>query len=112
MQRIARNRRLTPKEAATYREIREDVARELPDLLARHEHRLAARDQLGELLRQLKAAREAQGISLADMKRLTGMDRSFLSKLEAGQRPNPTIDTLLRYAQAVGKRLVVSVADA
>jgi DNA-binding XRE family transcriptional regulator len=112
MQRIIRNRRLTPKEAAQYREIRENVARELPELVARHEQRLAAHDQLGELLRQLKAAREAQGISLADMKRLTGMDRSSLSKLEAGQRPNPTIDTLLRYAQAVGKRLVVSVADA
>ena len=46
------------------------------------------------------------------MTRLTGMDRSALSKLETGQRLNPTVDTLVRYAQAVGKRLVVSLTDA
>ena len=39
------------------------------------------------------------------------MDRSALSKLETGQRPNPTIETLVRYAEAVGKRLVVSLAE-
>ena len=39
------------------------------------------------------------------------MDQSALSKLETGQRPNPTMETLLRYADAVGKRLVVSLAD-
>jgi transcriptional regulator with XRE-family HTH domain len=43
---------------------------------------------------------------------LTGMDRSALSKLETGQRPNPTVETLVRNAEAVGKRLVVSLADA
>ena len=42
---------------------------------------------------------------------LTGMDRSALSKLETGQRANPTVDTLVRYAEAVGKRLVVSLTD-
>ena len=67
---------------------------------------------LQELLRQLKAAREAKGLSLADMTELTGMDRSALSKLESGQRANPTVETLLRYSEAVGKRLVVSRADA
>jgi transcriptional regulator with XRE-family HTH domain len=39
------------------------------------------------------------------------MDRSALSKLETGQRPNPTLETLVRYGEAVGKRLVVSLAD-
>ena len=56
--------------------------------------------------------REAKGLSLADLTELTGMDRSALSKLETGQRANPTVETLVRYAQAVGKRLVVSLADA
>ena len=45
------------------------------------------------------------------MTQLTGMDRSALSKLETGLRPNPTIETLVRYAEAVGKRLVVTLAD-
>ena len=80
--------------------------------LPKAEERLATLDQLQEVLGQLKAAREAKGMSLADLTDLTGMDRSALSKLETGQRANPTVDTLVRYAEAVGKRLVVSVTDA
>jgi DNA-binding Xre family transcriptional regulator len=112
MKRITRNQRLTPEEAAKYKAIREQVAEELPDLVARHHQRLASLDQLQELLTQLKAAREAKGLSLADLMDITGMDRSALSKLETGQRANPTVETLVRYAEAVGKRLVVSLADA
>ena len=112
MKRIIRNRRLTSEEAAKYRKIREQVAEELPDLIARHHQRTADLEQLAELAKQLKAAREERGLSLADMTELTGMDRSALSKLETGQRANPTVDTLVRYAHAVGKRLVVSLADA
>ena len=112
MKRIIRNRRLTPEEAANYKAIREQVAEELPDLIARHHERMATLDQLHELLMQLKAAREAKGLSLADLTELTGMDRSALSKLETGQRANPTVETLVRYAEAVGKRLMVSLRDA
>ena len=112
MKRIIRNRRLTPEEAAKYKAIREQVAEELPDLIARHDERMAVLDHLRDLLVELKAAREAKGLSLADVTERTGMDRSALSKLETGQRPNPTMETLARYAEAVGKRLVVSLADA
>ena len=111
LRRIVRNRRLTPEEAATYRKIREEVAKELPDLVARHQERMTALDELEALFHELKAAREERGLSLSDLTHLTGMDRSALSKLETGQRPNPTIETLVRYAEAVGKRLVVSLAD-
>lgn len=112
MKRITRGRRLTPEEAAEYKQVREQVAQELPDLIARHHQRSATLDQLQELLQQLKAAREEKGLSLADLTELTGMDRSALSKLETGQRANPTVETLVRYAEAVGKRLVVTLADA
>jgi predicted transcriptional regulator len=112
MKRIMRDRRLTPEEAVKYKTIREQVAQELPELIGRHHERMVALDQLDELVKQLKAAREAKGLSLADLTDLTGMDRSALSKLENGQRANPTVETLVRYAEAVGKRLVVSLADA
>ena len=111
MKRINRNRRLTPEEAAKYKAIREQVQAELPELIARHHERMAALDQLDDLLRQLKAAREAMGLSLHDLTELTGMDASALSKLETGQRSNPTVETLVRYAEAVGKRLVVSLVE-
>ncbi len=112
MKRIKRDRPLTPEEAEHYRKIREDVEKDLPELIARHYEQMAALDQLDELLRQLKLAREAKGLSLADLTEMTGMDRSALSKLESGQRANPTVETLVRYAEAVGKRLVVALADA
>jgi len=112
LRRITRDRCLSPEEAATYRQIREQVSEELPDLIRRHDERLVALDQLTELVHQLKAAREEKGLSLSDLTRLTGMDRSALSKLETGQRLNPTIETLVRYADAVGKRLVVALANA
>lgn len=111
MKRITRKRRLTREDAAKYKTIREKIDAELPQLLDRHRQRMTALDQLHRLLMQLKAAREAKGLSLADLTELTGMDRSALSKLETGQRANPTVDTLVRYAEAVGKRLVVSLTD-
>jgi predicted transcriptional regulator len=112
MKRIERDRPLTPEEAAKYRKVRSQIAGELPELIARHEERMASLDQLEKLCAQLKAAREAKGLSLADVTELTGMDRSALSKLETGQRVNPTVETLVRYAEAVGMRLVVSLTDA
>jgi DNA-binding XRE family transcriptional regulator len=111
MKRIIRDRRLTPDEAAKYKAIRAKVGAELPDLVARHQERAAGLDQLQELLQKLKTAREEKGLSLADLTERTGMDRSALSKLETGHRPNPTIETLVRYADAVGKRLVVTLED-
>lgn len=112
MKRITRGTRLTPEEAAKFQTVRSQVEAELPELIERHHERTAALDQLDELLQQLKAAREAKGLSLADLTELTGMDRSALSKLETGRRSNPTVETLVRYAEAVGKRLLVSLTDA
>ncbi len=109
--RILRDRALTPEERVKLRKIRQQVAAELPDLMARHAERMAALDQLDALLKQLKAARKELGLSLADITRRTGMDHSAVSKLETGKRANPTVQTLIRYAEAVGKRLVVSLAD-
>ena len=111
LRRITRDRRLSQDEASKYRQVRERVEAELPELVARHHERLASFEELEGLLKQLKAAREERGLSLSDMTRLTGMDRSALSKLETGQRLNPTIETLVRYAEAVGKRLTISLAN-
>jgi DNA-binding XRE family transcriptional regulator len=64
-----------------------------------------------EFLRQLKASREAAGLTLADVSARCGIDQPALSRLENGQTPNPTLDTLWRYAAAVGKRLVLTAED-
>jgi hypothetical protein len=64
-----------------------------------------------ELLRELKASREAAGLTLADLSARCGIDQPALSRLENGHTPNPTLDTLWRYAAATGKRLVLSAED-
>lgn len=113
MNRLTRDRRLSPEESAKYRQVREQVDAEMPELIERHHKRMAALECLLEgVLAELKATRERKGLSLADLTDLTGMDRSALSKLETGQRPNPTVETLARYADAVGKKLVVSLVEA
>jgi len=112
MRRIVRKQKLTAAEAAKLRATRVKIEGELPELIARHNERMGAMDQLAELLKQLREERKKKGLSLSDLTEMTGMDRSALSKLERGQRPNPTVDTLLRYAEAVGKRLVVDLEDA
>lgn len=44
MKHITRDRRLNPEEAAKYRQIRQQVERELPELIARHHQRMATRE--------------------------------------------------------------------
>ena len=64
-----------------------------------------------ELLRHLKASREAAGLTLADVSARCGIDQPALSRLENGHTQNPTLDTLWRYAAAIGKQLVLSAED-
>jgi hypothetical protein len=64
-----------------------------------------------DLLRHLKASREAAGLTLAAVSGRCGIDQPALSRLENGHTQNPTLDTLWRYAAAVGKRLVLSAED-
>lgn len=42
MKRIPRDRRLAPEEAAKYKAVRRQVEGELPDLIARHDERMAS----------------------------------------------------------------------
>ena len=63
------------------------------------------------LLRDLKASREAARLTLADVSARCGIDQPALSRLENGHTQNPTLDTLWRYAAAVGKRLMLSAED-
>ncbi len=64
-----------------------------------------------ELLAGLKRAREAAGLTLAEVAERCGIDQPALSRLENGHNPNPTVDTLWKYAAALGKRLVLSTED-
>lgn len=60
-------------------------------------------------VRELKAAREAAGLTQAQVAEKAGLRLETLSRLELGKVKNPTIDTLQRYAEAVGVEIKLSV---
>jgi ribosome-binding protein aMBF1 (putative translation factor) len=68
-------------------------------------------DGLKTFLESLRREREARGLSLADLAELSGMDKGALSRLENCQQMNPTLITLARYAQALGKTLRLSLEE-
>jgi len=109
-ERIVRNQRLTAEEIERYRRIREQIAQELPDIQRRAQS-AKPRILLKSAVRTLKEERERQGLSLADVKARSGIDRSTLSKLENDEDPNVTMNTLMRYAAAVGKTVLVQLED-
>ena len=60
-------------------------------------------------IRALKNERELRGLSLTTIAERSGIDKAVLSHLENGLQTNPTVDTLYRYASAIGVELVWSV---
>src|SRR5262249_49709730 len=107
----------TPEQMAELKAVRERFQREKPT----RKH-LEASGEYGPgmptvtyfailgFLKKMRELREAAGLSLADMAERTGMDKAFVSRLETGQG-NPTVDTLARYAAALGKRVVFGMED-
>ena len=67
MERVTRNDPLSPSEAAKYRQLRAQVDSELPELIDRHLHRMESLKRIEDLFPQLKQAREARGLELADL---------------------------------------------
>ena len=57
---------------------------------------------------ELKKAREAAGMTLAQVAEKSGLATETLCRLETGQVTNPTWKTLGMYAVAVGRKLRLS----
>lgn len=108
VQRIRKN--LTPAERERHRQPAAQVQADKPRIMeigreVRREHERMLR----EVMSQLQEAKQESGLSLAELRDKTGIDRSTLSKLLNDPSSNPTLMTLNRIAQACGKRLVVNV---
>jgi DNA-binding XRE family transcriptional regulator len=59
---------------------------------------------LRDYIKQLKEARKAAGLTLADVSARSGVAIESLSLLESGGQTNPTWKTLAAFAAAVGRR--------
>lgn len=109
------NKPLTPEEKVRHASIRAQVEADRPRLneigrRLRAEYE-ARRAPLARTIGALKATREELGISLAELEQRTGIAKSNLSRLENATDANPTLETLTRYAEALGKELIITIAD-
>jgi DNA-binding Xre family transcriptional regulator len=68
-------------------------------------------DRLRAVFAQLQTERQRQGLSLAAIAEASGIDKARLSRLENARYPNVTIETLERYAQALGKEIRIELVD-
>ena len=64
--------------------------------------------EFADVMAALKTAREAAGLSLRDVEEKTGINKSNLSLLENG-KGNPTLETVRRIAEAIGRRVLITV---
>ncbi len=107
----------TEADRARHKAIRERYANKpsLDDLLTTGDYTeplpLADFLELRHTLAELKAAREAAGLSLADVSERAGIDPEQLSRLEQEPQTDPTLGTLRRYARAVGKEIGLTLTD-
>ena len=102
-------RQPTPQEREAYREalFEEEAGVEDNKQIARDA--LKERRELADVVAELKAIRERLGISLTELASRTGMTVGNLSRLENMDGPNPTIETLRRYAQAIRHRIEIAI---
>jgi DNA-binding Xre family transcriptional regulator len=104
-------RRPTAEERQKYQEalVEERAGMEANKALGRE--LLRERRELSNTVSELKTIREQLGISLTELAERTGMTIGNLSRLENMDGPNPTIETLRRYARALGHRIEIAVVE-
>ncbi|TWT63177.1 helix-turn-helix domain-containing protein [Rubinisphaera italica] len=66
---------------------------------------------LKQLATQLDKVKSEHKFSLADLSDRSGIDRPSLSRLLNGKAENPTIETLSRVAEALGKRISIELLE-
>jgi DNA-binding XRE family transcriptional regulator len=84
---------------------------ESPAIKARGRQVRSRHEALRDIVRLLKAERQRLGLSLAEVGERSGIGKANLSRLENDLDPNPTIDTLMRYADALNKEIRIDLSS-
>ena len=104
-------RQPTNEERKSYHAALEEEQAGIEDNKALGRELLAERRELGAIVSELKGIREQLNISLTELAHRTGMTVGNLSRLENMDGPNPTIETLRRYARAIEHRIEIAVVS-
>ncbi len=106
MQNVRNSGRVSAEQLARDQEVRRRVMQKYPP-----KRKTAAAVELKDVMSALKEVRAAKGLTLAEITRSTGIATPNLSNLENATDANPTVQTLLRYADAVGKTIHIVLED-
>jgi DNA-binding Xre family transcriptional regulator len=106
------SKKLPAEQVRQLKRVAERIDRQERDAIRRKGRAVKARhDRLRDIVGVLKAERQRRGLSLAEVGERSGIGKSNLSRLENDPDPNPTIDTLLRYADALGCAIQISLSE-
>ena len=62
-------------------------------------------------LASARKEREARGLTLSEVAARMGCDHAAVSRLESGKQPNPTVNTVMRYVEAIGLRIAWGLTE-
>ena len=103
---------LPPEQIRRLKREAERIDREERDAIRRRGRAVKARhERLRDIVQVLKAERQRLGLSLAEIGERSGIGKANLSRLENDPYPNPTVDTLLRYADALGCTIRIALSE-
>jgi hypothetical protein len=108
---------LTPERRDKHDRIREEIKAELPEIREharerheRHEDKMRGGSPPHLVLNVLRFERNRQGLSDDEMMARSGLDAEALASM-AERDAHPAIETMDAYARALGKRLLIVLAD-
>ncbi len=58
-----------------------------------------------------REVRESRGLSISEVASGMGVDHAAVSRLESGKQANPTVNTVMRYVEAIGLRVAWALAE-
>jgi ribosome-binding protein aMBF1 (putative translation factor) len=117
VQRLVRDRNLTPEEADRYRVMREQAESEKDQMIAYLKssppsfHSWEELAEFRALVKSLRAARETKGLSREDVARIARLEPQWIADLEERRELNAPVWALSNYATAVGQQLVMALAE-
>lgn len=103
---------LTPQRIAELSDLARKIDQEEAEQIKSEGRAILLRHEtVKKLIRAVKKARLARGLSLGEVGERSSIGKANLCRLETDLDPNPTLDTLLRYAEAVGVEIRVMIGE-